>query len=630
MTTSFDSSGMKGNSPARRAGDKTHLHVVEPVDLEAELAKFEAEERKRLGLDDKTEHWVEEMADLSFTKKEKANITMLVGGLTMAHDFFVEAGIRGNGYNVEMLECPTNEGLRYGKEFGNRGQCNPTYFTVGTLVKFLCTLRDKHGMTSEEIVAKYIFFTAGACGPCRFGMYVTEYRKALRDAGFDGFRVMLFQQKGGVQQATGEESGLDLSPAFFWGIVKALFAGDVINAMGYRLRPYEVNAGDTDRAIEQAKAIIHEALEKKTNILVALAKCKPLFKAVKVDRTIAKPKVSIIGEFWAMTTEGDGNYQLQRFLESEGAEADIQLVAAWLLYSVWEGRNDTTQRKDLKAQDHAKYGLGDMGPFDAVKQLAGLFAADKVIRGLFQTFAYTTGLYGYHLPDMNRIAEISHEYYNNDIRGGEGHMEVGKVIMNVVDSKCHMTLSVKPFGCMPSAGVSDGVQSAITEKFPGTIFCAVETSGDGRVNFYSRVQMFLFKAKQAAIAEYDAALAKHGITREQVKAFLESHPRFGGPLHKAPHAYAGTSADLVEEIAPYLTKSRGRRWIDRAKKVGARSTEIARTSPHLIVNLVQETVKSAPEVAARLREDIILLGEVRKATRAKKAAAAAVSDAAAE
>ena len=67
-----------------------------------------------------------------------------------------------------------------------------------------------------------------------------------------------------------------------------------------------------------------------------------------------------------------------------------------------------------------------------------------------------------------------------------------------------MTLSVKPFGCMPSAGVSDGVQSAITEKFPGTIFCPVETSGDGRVNFYSRVQMYLFKAKQAAIAELRA------------------------------------------------------------------------------------------------------------------------------
>ena len=97
---------------------------------------------------------------------------------------------------------------------------------------------------------KYVFLTAGACGPCRFGMYATEYRKALRDAGFDGFRVMLFQQKGGLKQATGEEAGLDLNPAFFMGLLKAILAGDVINGMGYRLRPFEVEPGATDRAIE--------------------------------------------------------------------------------------------------------------------------------------------------------------------------------------------------------------------------------------------------------------------------------------------------------------------------------------------------------------------------------------------
>src|SRR3974390_979726 len=134
---------------------------------------------------------------------------------------------------------------------------------------------------------------------------------------------------------------------------------------------------------------------------------------------------------------------------------------------------------------------------------------------------------------MFEIARISHDYYNNDLRGGEGHMEVGKLIMNVVHSKAHMTLSVKPFGCMPSAGVSDGVQSAITEKFPGTIFCPVETSGDGRVNFYSRVQMYLFKAKQAAVAEYERALEEHGLTREKVRAFLDSNPKWENALHKA-------------------------------------------------------------------------------------------------
>jgi predicted nucleotide-binding protein (sugar kinase/HSP70/actin superfamily) len=82
-----------------------------------------------------------------------------------------------------------------------------------------------------------VFLTAGACGPCRFGMYVTEYRKALRDAGFDGFRVMLFQQQGGLSQATGEDVGLEMNPDFFIAIVKALVSGDVLNALAYRIRP---------------------------------------------------------------------------------------------------------------------------------------------------------------------------------------------------------------------------------------------------------------------------------------------------------------------------------------------------------------------------------------------------------
>jgi predicted nucleotide-binding protein (sugar kinase/HSP70/actin superfamily) len=590
--------------------DKKSLPLV---DLDAELKAFEEEERKRLGLDTKTEQWIEDMANLTFTKKEKASIHILVSGLTMAHDYFIEGALRGIGYNVQMMDCPDVAALQYGKEFGNRGQCNPTYFTVGNLVKFLCTLRDKHGMTSEEVVQKYVFLTAGACGPCRFGMYVTEYRKALRDAGFDGFRVVLFQQTGGLQQATGEESGLEMNPKFFWALVKALVAGDVLNALGYRIRPYEITAGDTDRAMEQCKKIIYRALEDRTAILGALWKCKPLLEHVAVDRTQPRPKTSIIGEFWAMTTEGDGNYQLQRFLEGEGSEADIQLVTAWILYMLWEAKHDTNDRKDLRGEDTSYYGLGGKGPFGIAQKLIGVAAAEKIVRGLFQVFANTMGLYGYHLPDMFELAKISHDYYNTDLRGGEGHMEVGKLIMNVVHSKAHMTLSVKPFGCMPSAGVSDGVQSAITEKFPGTIYCPVETSGDGRVNFYSRVQMYLFKAKQACLAELDRACDEQGVTMEQVRAFLEANPRFGRALNKAPHMYAGTTADLVAQVAPYITKTRAERWRGRIAGLAKRSSETARRSPHMVVQMFRSAVEAAPEVAAKVKEDVVLYRQMRRA-----------------
>ncbi len=608
---------------------KKKLRIADQgMDLEAELKKFEEEEKKRLGLDGQVEHWVEDMVNLQFTKSERANVTLLIGGLTLAHDYLIEGGLRGVGYNVQMLDVPNTDAFQAGKEFGNRGQCNPTYFTVGNLVQYLIALRDKHGMTAEEIVKKYVFVTAGACGPCRFGMYVTEYRKALRDAGFDGFRVLLFQQTGGLKQATGEELGLELNGTFFWAILKGMFVGDVLNVLGYRIRPYEKNKGETNRKLEECKKILHEALEKKENILLALWKCKPIMRSIEIDRTIVKPKVSIIGEFWAMTTEGDGNYQLQEFLETEGAENDIQTVAAWMLYMLWEVRNDTQQRADLREWDTAKYGLGGGGPFAVFQKLAIGQLGDKAVKGIFNVFAYALGLYNYKFASMEEVAQVSHDYYNNDLRGGEGHMEVGKLIVNVLHQKCHMTLSVKPFGCMPSAGVSDGVQSAITEKFPGTIFCPVETSGDGRVNFYSRVQMYLFKAKQAALAEYERALEEQGVTREQVAAFLDANPKFRSPFYKPPHVYCGSSADIVAAVAPYITKTRSQRWKERLTKLATGSKATIQKTPHMVVELF-EKVKEAPKVAERVKEDLTIIREIR-ALKKQQAKAESTLDAAAE
>ena len=135
-----------------------------------------------------------------------------------------------------------------------------------------------------------------------------------------------------------------------------------------------------------------------------------------------------------MTTEGDGNYQLQRFLEGEGAEADIQLVTAWLLYMLWEAQARHERPRGPARRGHrASTASAARAPFGVAQKLAGVGGGGRRSSAASsRSFAHTMGLYGYHLPDMDEIAKISHEYYNNDLRGGEGHMEVGKLIMNVV------------------------------------------------------------------------------------------------------------------------------------------------------------------------------------------------------
>lgn len=503
------------------------------------------------------EHW-RDKNPTTFTASQRAHTTVLHAGLTMAHDLFIQSAFRGLGYKVEAMEVPDTHALQYGREFGNRGQCNPTYFTVGNLVKKLKEM-EASGIAKDDIIKNYLFATAGSCGPCRFGTYVTEYRKALRDAGFEGFRVILFQQSGGAKQATGEDLGLKIDSKFFLTFGKAVIIGDILNALMYRIRPYEVNKGETDAVIARAKQRVATAFEARKGLWRALWQTRKELAQIKVDKSQIKPRVAIIGEFWAMTTEGDGNYKMQGFLEKEGAEVEIQLVTNWILYLFWAAKYDTLDRLKLKGVDKnlkhdtqgSKFALEGV---DTRKRLWGLKAVELYVRGLFWTASKVVGLRDYHLPDMDHIAEISHSFYDNNLRGGEGHMEVGKLIHNVVDNTMTMTLSIKPFGCMPSSAVSDGVQSLITELYPQAIFLPIETNGDGAVNVYSRVQMQLFKAKQSAEKEVASLLNNAGVSVEQFKQHLNATV-INHPLHRSPHAggcsATDTAAEFIEQQKPF-------------------------------------------------------------------------------
>jgi predicted nucleotide-binding protein (sugar kinase/HSP70/actin superfamily) len=429
----------------------------------------------------------------------KKETIMLVGGLTILQDRLVETALNSIGENFIALPNPDFESFQKGKAFGNRGQCNPTYFTVGNLVKYLQNLRDEKGLSAQEIVKKYVYVTAGGCGPCRFGMYITEYKKALRDAGFDGFRITSFEHDKGIFQGDDEvEQILNLSPKFFITLVKAIVIGDIMNILGYKMRPYEVEAGAVDEAMEACRLLVSKAFEEKSNLTKALWNCRKILEKVQLNRLQPKAKVLVMGEFWAAMTEGDGNYNLHRFLEAEGAECIPQPVMNRLMLSIWEAERKLHKKEKLAVESDKKI------DFSNVKSRLMIKLAKVAVKTHFNLYAKAIGLHDYEIPNMEKLADLAKEYYTLDCEGGEGHLEVAHLIESVKDNLSHLTISVKPFGCMPSSAVSDGVQSLVTSRFPSANFLAIETSGEGAANFYSRVQMALFKAKQSAKEEFEA------------------------------------------------------------------------------------------------------------------------------
>ncbi|MGH9761759.1 MAG: activator of (R)-2-hydroxyglutaryl-CoA dehydratase, partial [Blastocatellia bacterium] len=164
------------------------------------------------------------------------------------------------------------------------------------------------------------------------------------------------------------------------------------------------------------------------------------------------------------------------------------------------------------------------------------------------------------LTDQYELQRLGHPFYNSRAGGGEGHLEVAKNIYYSNKDLCHMVLSLKPFGCMPSTQ-SDGAQSAVVNQYKDMIYLPVETSGEGEINAHSRVQMALGEAKVKAKQEMARVLEECGLTLDRVREFVERHPELQNGLYKVPHhkGVIGTAANFVKHVSELMKEESGTR-----------------------------------------------------------------------
>jgi len=598
---------MKVTASHRAAG--IPLQLKSRQDIEAEIERRLAEERRRLtqsrGEAANPRHFHRPI-ERAFTAAERNRVTILFGGLTWKHERLIRAAFESAGYRVEIMPTPDVAGFQLGKEYGNNGQCNPTYFMVGHLIKYLQGL-EARGLSRREIVDNYVFFTAGSCGPCRFGMYEAEYRLGVQNAGFDGFRILLFQQDDGINAASGE-AGLKFTVDFGLGAFNALNFGDVLNDICYQIRPYEMVPGQTDRVFQDAMERLTSSLRDRRMFRLADAKPQWLTKwmaskrkvegisstlgkvvdhlwgkqtkeflrdaserigSIEVDRLRVKPLVKVTGEFFAQTTEGDGNFHMFQFLEREGAEVKVEPIANWIMYLLWQSKARHADRKWLDMTRPKPWMLHKRALCELKFQQKQLFLGigETLYERLYNRIIAGLGGIGHPLLDMQELARLAQPYYHRFARGGEGHLEVGKNIYYTVHKKAHMVLSLKPFGCMPSSQ-SDGVQSAVMNHFKDMIFLPIETSGEGEINAHSRVQMALGEAKAKAKTEFQQAFEATRKRMDDVRDFVAEHPELRHPFYRVPHreGITGTAAnfvlhvsDLIDRRRPQFAFARGRR-----------------------------------------------------------------------
>ncbi len=531
-----------------------------------------------------------------FLRSEREHTTVLSGGLTPAHETLVETGLRALGYNSVVLPTTDLDAYALGREHCSNGLCNPAYFTIGNLLSYLRKVQQDQGLSGAEISDRYVFYTAGADGPCRFGMYESEYRLALESAGFPDFRVLVFQQSAGLVQS-GSDDGLDLDPLFFLVHFKGLMLGDIVNEIFHQLRPYEIEPGATEaarqkaldalrpamstpqsgrlrqlverlsdsplqqrqglyRRLRQAQSLLllSEAMRDQRSVdgLRAAAAC---FDAVELDRLQVKPVVKITGEFWAQTTESDGNFRLFEVLERDGAELLAEPLSTWVDYLL-----HVPQFRDAGKAGLAAAGVrGRVGK--ALSRLtsrvrlplkdAMLRKVARLLEGEYDRMRQAAGGTTLPLVDQHELADLARDYYDPRLFGGEGHLEIGKTLHYTQDGLAHMVVSLKPFGCMPSTQ-SDGAQPAVLADYPDVLFLPVETSSDGEGPALSRVQMMLSEARARARTEWHELLDGLPYPLDDIRAYLAERPELRHgllnlPGHGGPVSTAARFATLVSQ-----------------------------------------------------------------------------------
>lgn len=521
----------------------------------------------------------------SFTAEERGHVTILFGGLSAKHERLIKAVFDACGYRSQPLPQPDLAACLVGKQYCNPGVCNPAYFTVGNLIRFLQQI-EASGLSKQEIVDRYVFFTAGSCGPCRFGMYETEYRLALRNAGFGGFRVLLFQQDHGVKADTGEP-GLKLSLHLGLGAVRAFTFGDALQAFGYETRPYETTPGVTDRRIDRALEIAAQSIAERQPVRApvgapawlywlfgarrleryanawahlygadtrqTLRECRAALQPIDVDRLRVKPVVKVTGEFWAQSTETDGNFRMFAFLEREGAHVLVEPLGGWVLYLLQSVRERLRERRGLAVPRGGSIASRTAAVCRDDSRLALRWLlieiGERLYRHQYDRLRRALNI-ARPLLDQRALARLADPFYRQLARGGEGHLEVAKNIYYTTHGEAHMVLSLKPFGCMPSTQ-SDGVQSALLSRLKDTTFLSVETAAEGELTAQSRVEMALVEARQRAQEEFQRALASSGRSLDDIRRYVADHPELRAATYRVPRrkGVAGVAANFVLHVA---------------------------------------------------------------------------------
>lgn len=404
---------------------------------------------------------------VKFTEKEKKNHTVIFPQMSPTHFGMFEAVMRSCGYNAVVLPHADAADVEAGLKSVNNDACYPSIMVTGQLINAFISGKCDPNNTSVMITQ--------TGGGCRATNYIAFIRKALKEAGYPQVPVVSLNVSG-----LEGNPGFKITPKLVSGLLKACTWGDLIMALTMRVRPYEINKGETNEVYNRWLNRLYNDLCANNRSRLKLKKVIDEiiadFDAIPIDDSVRKPQVGVVGEI-LVKFHPDANNNIVDVIESEGGEAVMPGLADFLLYCLY---NNNFKRDNLgtKASAARLCNLAITGIESFRKH------AEKVMKANPKFAKRAPG----HIAE---IAEGAKSVLQLGHCTGEGWFLTGEMI-ELINSGVPNIVCVQPFACLPNHVTGKGMIKELRRQYPQSNIVAVDYDpGASEVNQLNRIKLMM-------------------------------------------------------------------------------------------------------------------------------------------
>ncbi|HPZ09377.1 MAG TPA: acyl-CoA dehydratase activase-related protein [Candidatus Eremiobacteraeota bacterium] len=201
-----------------------------------------------------------------------------------------------------------------GRRYASGLECHPFIVTTGDIVK----LTEEPEFNPDKTAILLMSYD----GACRYSQYGLSYKIVLKNMGFPQVLIVNPLMSCRYDELSGM-FGLNFTQTIWKGWLSA----GVLENYLLSVRPYEVKKGCADEAYLKAIDLLAGTLKDFNSLdyiydeklIKVLKEGIRLIKAVPVDKSVKRPKIGVLGEFFTVLSSW-ANHELFRKLESMGAE----------------------------------------------------------------------------------------------------------------------------------------------------------------------------------------------------------------------------------------------------------------------------------------------------------------------